>query len=100
MDEMHVNEDEVELIHPDIVANIPGIELVSDFEDLGGATEEPVRDVINFTDRTAAARQAARLNNKQLRSLVGKTIEDTIVEDVEFDDKDDEDFDNNQDKAL
>ena len=42
MDEMHVNEDEVELIHPDIVANILGIELISNFEELGGTTEEPV----------------------------------------------------------
>ena len=99
MDEMHVNEDEVELIHPDIVANIPGIELVSDFEELGGATEETVRDVVNFADRAAAARQAAGLNNEQSRRPVGKTVEYTIVKDVESDDEDDADFDDYQDEA-
>ena len=96
MDEIHVNEDEVELIHPDIVANIPGIELVSDFEELGGATEETVRDVVNFADRAAAARQAAGLNNEQSRRPVGKTVEYTIVKDVESDDEDDADFDDDR----
>ena len=99
MDEMHVNEDEVEFLHPDIVANIPGIELVSNFEDLGGATEEPVRDVVNFAHWAAAARQAAGLNIEQSSRPVGKTVEDTIVEDVESDDEDDEDFDDDRDEA-
>ena len=61
--------------------------------------EETVRDVINFADRASAACQAAGLNNKQSRRPVGKTLEDTIVKDVEFDNEDDEDFDDDRDKA-
>ena len=99
MDGIHVNKDEVELIHPDIVANIPGIDLVSDSEELGGATEEPVREVVNFPDRAADARQAEGLNKEQSRRPARQVVENTIVEDVESDDEEDPGVDGDRDEA-